>query len=774
LSESEGHPWDLRAGRRTRASARLDNREQPADTTRSDPPSTRLERIIKTQHEIAAANLDLRGVMGLICDRTLELTRADGSSILLLENDELVHRAGTGFMSDRVGEGLSLEGTFCGTAYVNNRSAICDDSDTLARFSARARKRGLRSMVVVPLRHGELNVGVLTVLSRSPNAFTEQDLETLELLSVVLSAAISLAAEVEALSRFRTVFEGASFGIATIDSAGHALEANPALEQMLGYTAAELETISLAEICHPDDQAAGLGLFRELMEGKRDSFQFQKRYYRKDGKLIWSQNRAVLQRDSEGNPNACITMFESITERKLAEAALTDQSALNEHQALHDSLTGLPNRSMFSNRIEQALHVARCDGGRLAVLMIDLDRFKDINDSLGHHIGDELLKEIAGRLQSSVRASDTVARLGGDEFGLLLPSQSDQADMVAIVDKIRRAVEQPILLGDLLLSAETTVGVSRFPEDGSDVRVLIRHADSALWAAKDSGSGHAFYDADLDKHDPGRLTLLGELRRGLDREELVLYYQPKARLANGEVTSVEALVRWIHPERGLIPPDEFIPLAEQTGLIKPLTLYVLNAALRQVCTWRQEGRPLSVAVNLSWRNLHDLDFPDQVEELLLKWQADPGMLELEITESAMLTDPNRSQVVLNRLAAMGFRLSIDDFGTGYTSLGHLKRLPVGEIKIDRSFVTHMAANSDDAVIVHALVDLARNLGLDVVAEGIETRETWDRLRALGCTLAQGYYLSPPLPADELAEWLDRRTRPASKPRAPRRFAAHAS
>ena len=446
-------------------------------------------------------------------------------------------------------------------------------------------------------------------------------------------------------------------------------------------------------------------------------------------------------------------MIQDVTQRKKAEAALRSQAALNEHQALHDALTGLANRTLFRDRIDHAVKATRRTDARAAVLVMDLDGFKEINDSLGHAAGDDLLVELGRRLEAALRTSDTVARLGGDEFGVLLPHASVPDDVLRAVERMQAAIENPITLQGLSLSLEASIGVALYPDDGKDVETLLRCADGAMYHAKAEKSGWAFYDSSRVRQDTARLTMMGELRRALDQRELVLYYQPKAVLADGEVHAVEALLRWNHPVRGLVPPDEFIPVAQQTGLIKPLTLYVIDEALRQCRAWQDDGLRLAIAVNLSARNLVDVDFPTQVAGLLDRWDVEPGLLEFEITESAMLADPTRTKLILERLSVMGIRLSIDDFGTGYSSLAYLKRLPVSEIKVDRSFVMNMDEDEDDATIVRSTIDLGRNLGLDVVAEGVETEQVWNRLKALGCTAAQGYYLSRPIPAPELGAWL---------------------
>ncbi|HEY1370315.1 MAG TPA: EAL domain-containing protein [Gaiellaceae bacterium] len=723
----------------------------------------RLHRIIEIQRDIAATDRDLTSLMAAMCECTQDLTQADGSAVIVIDGDAFVHRAATGFLSDAVGLRIPVEGSFPGWVHRHGRGDVVYDALSDSRVGPIGRARGIRSAVSVPLRHGDATVGQMQVQSRRPNSFSEDDLHSLELLAVVLSAAISRAAEAEArreqlvtLARFQTIFERAPIGIVRVDAEGRLVEANPAQEQMLGYTAAELAEMSFADYTHPDDVEHNVRLFGELMRGERDSYQLEKRSWRKDGELIWSQITSALERHEDGTPAFAVSMIEDITERKRAEEALRRQAEVNEHQALHDSLTGLANRTLFRDRIEQAVLAAQRENTTIAVLLLDLDRFKEINDSLGHHAGDLVLTELGRRLEGVVRASDTVARLGGDEFGLLLPKHCERVDIEHVVERILAALETPIMLHDLPLTVEASIGVSLYPEHASDVDELLQRADVAMYTAKAQNSSHAFYDNDADQYDPARLTLVGELRRAIEERELVLYYQPKAQLASGEVASVEALVRWNHPRRGLVPPDEFIPLAQQTSLIRPLTLYVVDEALRQCRAWQEEGLTVSIAVNLSMRNLLDLDFPEHVEELLERWQVGRSLLEFEITESTVLADPVRAKLVLEKLSAMGIRLSIDDFGTGYSSLAYLKRLPVDEIKIDRSFVMNMTSCEDDAAIVRSTIDLGRNLGLEVVAEGVETEEIWNSLETLGCTIAQGYYLSRPVPASELGDWLRRR------------------
>jgi diguanylate cyclase (GGDEF)-like protein len=422
-----------------------------------------------------------------------------------------------------------------------------------------------------------------------------------------------------------------------------------------------------------------------------------------------------------------------------------------QYRALYDQLTGLPNRSLFRDRLQQSIAAARRSGEPAAVMFLDIDHFKEVNDTLGHETGDVLLQALATRLSQEMRESETLARLGGDEFGILCSGSG-----VLLAERLHRALHEPFKLHDFSLEVGMSVGIATFPEHGDDVDTLLRHADVAMYLAKEAHAGTAFYDSEQDSNDKARLSLAGELRRAIEEEELVLHYQPKAELATGCVVGVEALVRWQHPERGFIPPNDFVPIAERTGLIKPLSRHVLATALRQSGAWRDAGLDLHVAVNLTIPDLLDLELPDLIGRLLTEAHVRPDQLELEITESTILADPFRVRQVLSRLNEMGLRIAIDDFGTGYSSLAYLRRLPVHTIKIDRSFVMDMCENASDATIVRSTIDLGRNLDLDVVAEGVESQQAWNALRAQGCTLAQGYFISKPLPADELAGLLAER------------------
>jgi diguanylate cyclase (GGDEF)-like protein len=433
------------------------------------------------------------------------------------------------------------------------------------------------------------------------------------------------------------------------------------------------------------------------------------------------------------------------------------------HQASHDSLTELPNRVLFNDRLDQALAYARRqDSSRTAVLLLDLDRFKEVNDTLGHHQGDGLLREVGERLRGTLREADTIARLGGDEFALILPLVDDEAAAVRAAERLRAALAEPISLDGVQVQVDASIGIALYPDHGEDRETLVRQADVGMYEAKRTHAGHMVYAAEHDPYSPRRLGMVAALRAALEAGQLILHYQPKISVGTGEVRGVEALVRWPDPERGLVPPAEFIPIAESTGLIKPLTVFVLRAALTQARLWLDGGLEVPVAVNLAARSLLDAGFPDQVAQLLEEAQVAPELLELEVTETMMLEDPKRSLEVLTRLDAMGIALSIDDFGTGYSSLAQLKRLPVRSLKIDRGFVGSMCSDERDAFIVRSSIQLGHNLGLTVVGEGVEDSSTLVALGLLGCDNAQGYLIKRPCPADELTPWLQSESRHGSR------------
>jgi diguanylate cyclase len=414
------------------------------------------------------------------------------------------------------------------------------------------------------------------------------------------------------------------------------------------------------------------------------------------------------------------------------------------HEALHDALTGLPNRQAFRQRANAALATAKKDGSGGAIVVVDLNRFKEVNDTLGHHAGDELLQVVTARLRDGLRPEDTVARLGGDEFALILPGLDDSG-VRGLLERVRAQLIREMVLDGVPLTIEASFGVALYPAHGDEVEKLLKHADAAMYQGKRGTADIVVYAGERMAHPAQWLVVQSELRHALERDELVLHYQPKIRFADGEVHGVEALVRWQHPERGLLPPSEFLPAAEQSGLIEPLTAWVLRRALADHRDWLATGRDWTVSVNVSARNLDSPDFAATVLDLLDEFGTSPSDLMLEVTETAMIEDLERARAVVHRIAARGVALSVDDFGTGFTNLTRLRGAPLTEIKIDRTFVSAVLEEPDSQAIVRAVIALAHGLRCRVTAEGVETADIADWLAAAGCDEAQGYLWSRPVP-----------------------------
>jgi diguanylate cyclase (GGDEF)-like protein/PAS domain S-box-containing protein len=525
---------------------------------------------------------------------------------------------------------------------------------------------------------------------------------------------------------------------------------SPQIADLVGYTAEEwvADGSFFASVLHPEDRARVLAGFA-AMHASGDSFECEYRLIARDGHVVWIHDAAVVVRDEAGKPLYTQGYMIDISEQKHSQEALQqsqqrllEQMRRMEHQVLHDSLTGLPNRTLFYDRVEQALLRGRRGGSGFTVMLLDLDRFKEVNDTLGHQSGDLLLQEVAGRLRGTLRGSDTVARLGGDEFGVLAPELFTSAAARALADKLRGELAQPTVVGGLTVEVEASIGIAICPDHGEDVETLMRHADVSMYVSKGTHVP-TVYAATYDRHSLARLALVGDLRRAIDEHQLVVHYQPQAVADTGEVHRVEALVRWRHPQHGLLRPDEFVPLAEHTGLIRALTHFVLDAALGQCRAWHDEGSQLGVAVNITYRELMDLRFCEEVAGLLAKWRIESRYLELEVTESTVMTDLPRVRGVLAGLRELGVRLAIDDFGSGPSSLGYLKRFPFDVLKIDKSFIQNMDLDIGDAAIVRAAIELGHSLGLEIVAEGVETEAARRHLQELGCDALQGYHIGRP-------------------------------
>lgn len=423
-----------------------------------------------------------------------------------------------------------------------------------------------------------------------------------------------------------------------------------------------------------------------------------------------------------------------------------------EKLALHDSLTNLPNRFCIQDNLNRGIADAKLNGAPFTVIMMDLDRFKEINDTLGHDCGDQLLVEVGRRLQAVLRPTDLIGRLGGDEFAILLPD-TDESGAGFVARKMLSALEPTFNLADMVFSIGASFGIATYPKHGNTTSILLKAADVAMYQAKYNKLGYCIYNPISDTHTPDRLSLVTELRDAIDNDELMLFYQPKLDLATREVVGMEALLRWQHKERGFIPPSEFIPMAEHSGLIRQLTRWVISTALLQLDAWHRAGLELSISVNLSMHNLQDPDFPEQLAQLLDQTNVDNHYIQFEITESVIMNNPGYVMGVLATLGKMQVSFSIDDFGTGYSSLSTLKRLQVQELKIDKSFVMDMAMDNDDEAIVHSVIDMAHTLGLAVTAEGVESETILEQLEKLGCNMIQGYHLSRPLPTDRMTQFL---------------------
>jgi len=544
--------------------------------------------------------------------------------------------------------------------------------------------------------------------------------------------------------RFRRVFEAGALGMAIASAEGKFVAVNDALCEMVGYSQDELARLEFRDVTHPEDFEASADLSKRMFAGELGSYRVEQRYLKKTGEVIWVQLSVSLVHGDAGQPPYSVGVLEDITERKGAEQDM-------QFLALHDTLTGLPNRTLFTDRLQQAVRTASRDGGGFGLLVMDMDRFKFVNDSLGHHSGDLLLQQTAVRLRSVLRQSDTVARLGGDEFGVLPFGVPDVGGSISAAQKILSVRDTPFTLGEATVDVGLSIGIAQYPEHGRDAETLMRRADVAMYVAKRARSGYAVYSSEQDEHSAGRLALIGELRQAIRARQLVLHYQPKVDFRTGRTVGVEALLRWEHPSKGVLGPNQFVPVAEQTDLMTLLARYVISEALQQVETWRRQGLDLDVAVNLSAANLHEATLPDLAQELLQSVGLPPSALTLEITESALMA--SQADRAVRRLRDMGIGISIDDFGTGYSSLSYLKTLPVSEIKIDRSLVKDLAVDIDDAGIVQPTIDLGHNLRVKVVAEGVEDETTWKMLAELGCDYGQGWYISRALPARELESWL---------------------
>lgn len=542
------------------------------------------------------------------------------------------------------------------------------------------------------------------------------------------------------------VFENMNEAVLVTDADNSCIMVNQAFSAITGYTLEELKGKNPRMMSSGRHDAA---FYQEMWKSLFSTGYWQGEIWnrRKNGEIYPQWLSIVVVRDERDKTRNFIAIFSDISERKNVDERLY-------FMAHYDPLTGLPNRSLLHDRLLQAITYAKRQGTRVAVMFLDLDRFKTINDTLGHSMGDLLLQAVAERLKGCLRTSDTVARLGGDEFILVLPDLRDSDHAGKIAQKILDLLGRPYSIRDMELHTSASIGISVYPEDGISNEELISNSDVAMYRAKDNGKNNfQFYAPIMNKSSYKRLTLENSLRRALEREEFILHYQPQIDLLTGKICGVEALIRWNNTEQGLIPPDTFIPLAEENGMIVPIGEWVLREACRQNSSWQKQGlTSFTVAVNLSAMQFHQKKLAITVEKVLQETALSPDWLELEITETGIMKHSDAIST-MKSLKELGLRLAIDDFGTGYSSLSHLKRFPLDKLKVDQSFVRELTSSRDDAAITVAIINMAKSLNLKVIAEGVETAEHRDFLLANGCPLMQGYFFSKPLPAQELEQFV---------------------
>jgi diguanylate cyclase (GGDEF)-like protein/PAS domain S-box-containing protein len=584
------------------------------------------------------------------------------------------------------------------------------------------------------------------VWERGTGVFNERgDLIAIEgLIQDVTERKESTQALREAERRYYNLFENALEGIFRTTIEGQYLDANPALARIYGFESPAELISSLKDIRNQlYVQPQRREEFMHLIKARGLVSSFESQVYRKNGEIIWISENARAVLSDEGRVICYEGTVEDVTERKLYQARI-------EQQANYDTLTGLANRSLLHERLQQAILAASSYGTRLGVVFVDLDRFKFINDSLGHHVGDELLRAMAERLKASVRESDTVARLGGDEFVLLINGQGDPESVALVLERMLSDISQPWTFAQGDFNVTCSIGVALYPDDGDSAEVLLKHADSAMYRAKEKGRNNfQFFTADLNALITQRLDMESRLRRALEREQFTLHYQPRMDMNTQRIVGAEALLRWQATEDDNVEPARFIPVAEDIGLIAPIGRWVLRNACRQNKRWQEAGLPpFAISVNVSPRQFRQDNFVDTVAEVLRETGLEARYLEIELTESAVMHDAEQFIAMLGELSDLGVQISLDDFGTGYSSLSCLKRLPVDRLKVDRSFVQDIATDADDAIIVRTIIALGHNLGLKVVAEGVETAEQLEFLRANACDELQGYYFAKPMPAAE--------------------------
>ena len=643
-----------------------------------------------------------------------------------------------------------------GIAIRENRPVWCQDfrhDPITAPWHERGARVGWGASASLPLQRNGVAVGAFTLYSSEANAFDEAVRNLLLEMTADISFAMDnfvreaesrRAAEALKLSEqhFRAYFDRAMVGMVSTSPAKEWLEVNDALCEMLGYSREELMGMTWAELTHPDDLAANLIQFDRMLSGEIDEYSIENRFIRKDGTVIHVRRSPRAVRKADNSIDYIVAWIDDITQRKQDEEHI-------QRLAHFDLLTGLPNRALFTDRIGLSINMAQRSNSELAVMFLDLDHFKNVNDNLGHRIGDALLIEIAKRVKSATREEDTVSRLGGDEFILLLPN-TDADGAAHVAEKLLERVAQLCRIEQHELVVTPSIGIAMYPDDGRDFETLSQCADVAMYRAKHDGrNNYRFFTAEMQIHSARILQLESALRHALVREELSLHFQPQISIQDGHIIGAEALLRWQHPVLGSVSPAEFIPIAESSGQILQIGEWVLRTAVKQMKSWMDSGMgPMIIAVNLSAVQFRHPNLPEMVTQILDSVKLPVQYLELELTEGVAMHDPLGAIAMMDKLHERGIRMSIDDFGTGYSSLNYLKRFKVYKLKIDQSFVRDITDDPEDKAIVSAIISLADSLGLQTIAEGVETEGQLAFLREQGCNEVQGYYFSKPLPAEQ--------------------------
>jgi diguanylate cyclase (GGDEF)-like protein/PAS domain S-box-containing protein len=712
---------------------------------------------------------DLGEVLRLVVERVREFTGASGAAVGLLDGDAVVLRSASGSALAHLGLRVPIDGSLSGTAIREGTVQRCDDTGRDPRVNADlAFRLGARSLLVVPLYHLNRAVGTLTVLSAKARTFDDRDAQTAEVMAQVISASLgnaasndaemrlgrgrseTLTALEESEERFRLALEHAPIGMAVVGLDGRWLEVNRAMCQILGRSEADMLATTWEDVTDADDLATHRRSIGALLDGHGDVHRVEMRYRHSKGHRVWVNLSAALVRSHSGDPRYFIVQVEDITERRLAQAKLA-------HQAAHDALTGLPNRALLLDRLRHALaRQVRSDGG-VAVMFLDLDRFKVVNDSMGHTAGDELLCRVAERLSAELRPGDSVSRLGGDEFVVLLEDVDSTEDACEVADRLGASLVQPISVGDASVVVTASIGIAMARHAGSDADALLRDADTAMYRAKERGKDcYEIFDSGMRTAAVGKLETERVLRAAVEEGRLRVFYQPTVDLETGTVDGAEALLRIETASGSVLGPTDFIAVAEESGLIATIGIGVLEAACRQAVEWRRQlgdNAPRRVAVNLSSRQLSHMRIAEAVTRALKSSGASADMLALEITETVLMESSPATLAELSALRELGVSLGVDDFGTGYSSLTYLKRFPLDFVKVDRSFVDGLDYDPGCEAIVSAIIGLGRALGLRTVAEGVETAAQLERLRALGCSGAQGFYFARAIPADHVTALL---------------------